>query len=64
MPFYVYILYPASLGQYYTDHKENLQDKIFRHKNPDCKSTKKVNAFKTVKIFIHRFIELTLHIKN
>lgn len=43
MPFHVYIIYSSSLDQYYVGHTENLQDRIFRHKNSGSKSTKKAN---------------------
>jgi putative endonuclease len=43
MPFYVYILYSASLNQYYIGHTQNLEDRILRHTNSGSKSTKKAN---------------------
>ncbi len=43
MCFVVYIIYSPSLDQYYIGHTENLQDRIFRHKNSGSKSTKKAN---------------------
>ena len=48
MPFYVCIIYCSSLDQYYIGQSENLQDRIFRHKNSGSKSTKKVNDWKLV----------------
>ena len=43
MPLYVYIIYSPSLDQYDVGYTENLQDRIFRHKNSGSKSTKKAN---------------------
>ena len=43
MSFYVYILYSSLLNQYYIGHRENLEDRIFRHNNSGSKSTKKAN---------------------
>ena len=43
MSFLVYIIYSPSLDQYYIGHTEDIQDRIFRHKNSGSKSTKKAN---------------------
>jgi len=40
MPYFVYILYSKTLDRFYTGQTENLQDRIFRHKNSGSKSTK------------------------
>ena len=48
MPFVVYILYSATLDQYYTGQTENLEDRLFRHNNSGSKSTKKANNWKLV----------------
>ena len=43
MAFYIYILYSPSLNQYYVGHTQNVEDRIYRHKNSGSKSTKKTN---------------------
>ncbi|WP_152270747.1 GIY-YIG nuclease family protein [Agriterribacter humi] len=48
MPFVVYILYSATLDQYYTGQTENLEDRLFRHNNSGSKSTKKVDDWRLV----------------
>jgi putative endonuclease len=48
MPFFVYIIYSASLDQYYIGQSEKLQDRVFRHQNSGSKSTKKANDWKFV----------------
>jgi putative endonuclease len=48
MPFYVYIIYSPSLDQYYAGQSENLQDRLFRHKNSGSKSTKNANEWKLI----------------
>ncbi len=40
---YVYIIFSASINQYYVGITENLEDRIFRHNNSGSKSTKKAN---------------------
>jgi len=39
--FYVYILYSASLDQFYSGSTDDLEDRLFRHRNSGSKSTKK-----------------------
>ena len=48
MPFYTYIIYSASLDQYYTGHSEILEERLFRHTNSGSKATKKVHDWKLV----------------
>jgi putative endonuclease len=48
MPFFVYIIYSISLDQYYIGQSENLNDRVFRHKNSGSKSTKKANDWELV----------------
>ena len=43
MAYYVYILYSPSINQYYVGHTQNIEDRIYRHKNSGSKSTKKAN---------------------
>ena len=43
MDYYVYILYSPSINQYYVGHTQNIEDRIYRHKNSGSKSTKKAN---------------------
>ena len=43
MPYFVYIIYSKTLDRFYTGQTENLQDRIFRHKNSGSKSTKSAN---------------------
>ena len=46
MAYYVYIIYSATLNQYYVGHTENLDDRIFRHNNSGSKATKKASDWK------------------
>ena len=48
MNFYVYILYSASINQYYIGHSANIDERLFRHNNSGSKSTKKTNDWKLV----------------
>ena len=48
MPFYTYIIYSASLNQYYIGHSEKLEDRLSRHINSGSKATKKANDWKLV----------------
>ena len=48
MAYYVYIIYSATLDQYYVGHTENLDDRIFRHNNSGSKATKKASDWKLV----------------
>ena len=48
MPFVVYIIYSASLDQYYIGHSEDMEDRLFRHNNSGSKSTKKTNDWELV----------------
>ena len=48
MPFFVYIIYSASLDQYYIGHSEDVEDRLFRHNNSGSKSTKKAHDWKLV----------------
>ena len=48
MPFLVFIIYSASLDQYYIGHFESIENRLFRHKNSGSKSTKKANDWKLV----------------
>jgi putative endonuclease len=41
--FFVYIIYSTSIDQYYVGQTENLEDRLFRHRNSGSKSTKKAN---------------------
>ena len=43
MPFFVYIIYSVSIDQYYVGQCEDLNDRIYRHKNAGSKSTKKAS---------------------
>ncbi len=48
MNFYVYILYSASINQYYIVHSAYIDERLFRHNNSGSKSTKKTNDWKLV----------------
>ena len=48
MCYHVYIIYSASLEQYYVGHSENLDDRLFRHNNSGSKATKKASDWKLV----------------
>ncbi|RYY39159.1 MAG: GIY-YIG nuclease family protein [Chitinophagaceae bacterium] len=41
MNYYLYIIYSASLDQYYVGSSANLEDRLFRHNNSGSKATKK-----------------------
>ena len=41
MPYSVYIIYSRVIDQYYIGHTENLEDRLFRHRNSGSLSTKK-----------------------
>ncbi|RYZ21111.1 MAG: GIY-YIG nuclease family protein [Chitinophagaceae bacterium] len=41
MAFCVYIIYSASLDQYYIGSTGNLEDRLYRHNNSGSKATKK-----------------------
>jgi putative endonuclease len=41
MTFHVYILYSKYLDQYYVGQTDDLEDRLFRHRNSGSKSTKK-----------------------
>lgn len=43
MSFVVYIIYSASLDQFYIGHTHDLQERLFRHKNSGSKATKRAN---------------------
>ena len=43
MSFYVYILYSASLNEFYVGHTGNMSDRLFRHRNSGSRSTKKTD---------------------
>src|SRR5207249_156144 len=47
MIYYVYIIYAASIDQYYVGHSDDLQDRLFRHNNSGSKATKKANDWVT-----------------
>jgi putative endonuclease len=38
--FAVYIIFSATIDQYYIGHTQNLQDRLFRHNNSGSKATK------------------------
>jgi putative endonuclease len=46
--FYVYILYSSSADKYYVGQTENLEDRLFRHKNSGSVYTKFVKDWKLV----------------
>ena len=46
--YFLYILYSASLDQYYIGHTQNIDDRLFRHNNSGSKSTKKANDWTVV----------------
>ena len=48
MPFFVYILYSATVDQYYVGHSEDLDDRFFRHTNSGNRATKKAKDWKVV----------------
>lgn len=48
MSFQVYILYSASIDQYYIGHSEHLGDRLFRHTNSGSKVTKKASDWKVI----------------
>ena len=48
MLFTVYILYSATIDQYYTGQTEHLEDRLYRHNNSGSKSTKKASDWKVV----------------
>lgn len=48
MIFTVYILYSASLDQYYIGHPGDLLDRIFRHNNSGSYSAKKANDWELI----------------
>lgn len=48
MHYTVYILYSATLNQYYIGHSHDLADRIFRHNNSGSKATKKAKDWKVV----------------
>jgi len=68
MQFFVYILYSSILDQHYIGHNENIEERIFRHKNSGSKLTKKVNDWKVK--YIEKFalrkaaMQRELEIKN
>jgi putative endonuclease len=39
--FSVYIIFSASIDQYYVGHTQNLEERLFRHNNSGSKATKK-----------------------
>ena len=43
MTYLVYIIYSATLDQFYIGHTGNLIDRLFRHNNSGSKATKKTN---------------------
>ena len=43
MPYTVYIIYSKIIDQYYVGHTENLNDRLYRHRNNGSLSTKKAN---------------------
>src|SRR5215471_4526573 len=48
MPFYIYILYSISTDKHYVGQTENLEERLFRHKNSGSKSTRFTNDWKLV----------------
>jgi putative endonuclease len=48
MPFHVYIIYSATLDQYYIGQTQDVADRLFRHNNSGSKSTKKAKDWKLV----------------
>ncbi|MBK7965845.1 MAG: GIY-YIG nuclease family protein [Bacteroidetes bacterium] len=44
--FKVYNLYSKSIDQYYNGSTANLIDRLYRHRNSRCKSTKKAKDWK------------------
>ena len=48
MCFHLYILYSATVDQYYIGQSEDLENRIFRHNNSGSKSTKKANDWRLV----------------
>jgi len=48
MPFNVYILYSARADKYYIGHTQNLDDRLYRHRNSGSKFTKFVSDWKLV----------------
>jgi putative endonuclease len=43
MPFHVYIIYSKAIDQYYIGQSEDIDERLFRHKNSGSRSTKKVS---------------------
>ncbi len=41
MPYTVYIIYSKMIDQYYIGHTENLDDRLYRHRNSGSLATKK-----------------------
>jgi len=48
MSFFVYILYAASVDQYYIGSTENIDARLFRHNNSGSKATKKASDWRLV----------------
>ena len=41
MPYSVYIIYSKAIDQFYIGHTENLDDRLYRHRNSGSLATKK-----------------------
>ena len=68
MKFVVYILFSKSIDRYYIGQTQNLEDRLYRHRNSGSKSTKKAKDWELVytEYFINRSLALAreLEIKS
>ena len=64
----VYILFSKSIDRYYIGQTQNLEDRLYRHRNSGSKSTKKAKDWELVytEYFISRSLAVTreLEIKS